>query len=251
MQTEDQKLNEAAEAEAAAAAAAATQNEAEAAASAGPAGEAPAAEETAPAGQEEFSGLDEVVEEDEDEGADEEGAAEKAAEEHSASARDPQTEIAILRGQLEQVGRMAQEDHERMLRSVAEAENVRRRAEGDIERERKYAMERFVKGIIPVFDSLDQALTLSDRSNPATKATLDGVESTINLMLKELSNFGVECINPQGEKFDPNLHQALSAVPSSDVAPNHIIAVMQKGFILNGRVVRPAMVMVAKAADQH
>lgn len=215
MQTEDQKLNEAA------AAAAGGENQADEAAKT----EATAAEEKA--AQSEQTGEDS-----------------KAAAE-----RDPQTEIAILRGQLEQLGKKALEEHERMLRAVAEAENVRRRAEADIERERKYAMERFVKGIIPVFDSLDQALTLSDRNDPATRATLDGVESTVNLMLKELSAFGVECINPQGEKFDPNLHQALSAVPSKDIAPNHILAVMQKGFILNGRVVRPAMVMVAKAAD--
>lgn len=162
---------------------------------------------------------------------------------------DPQMEIALLRTQVQVLAQKAKEDHDSMLRAVAEADNARKRAEADVERERKFAMEKFIKAIIPVYDSLDRALELSDRNDPASKATLDGVESTITLLLKELGAFGLECINPVGEAFNPNVHQAISVAPSAEMAPNHVLAVMQKGFILNGRVVRPAMVMVSKAAE--
>ncbi len=175
----------------------------------------------------------------------EEGGAAAAAE----AEQDPAVQMASMRAQLDILAKQAQADRDRMMRAVAEADNARKRAEADVERERKFALEKFVKAIIPVYDSLDQALTLSDRNDPATKATLDGVESTIKLMLKELSPFGVECINPAGAPFDPNQHQAISVAPSAEVPANHVLAVMQKGFVLNGRVVRPAMVVVSKAAE--
>lgn len=161
---------------------------------------------------------------------------------------DPQVQIATLRAQVEVLAKKSQEDRDRMLRAVAEADNARKRAEADVERERKFALEKFVKAIIPVYDSLDQALTLSNREDPATKATLDGVENTVTLLLKELKAMGVECINPQGAPFDPNQHQAISMVPSAEVPAKHVLHVMQKGFVLNGRVVRPAMVMVSQGA---
>ena len=126
----------------------------------------------------------------------------------------------------------------------------RKRAEADVERERKYALEKFVKALIPVVDSLDMALEAGkSKAESAEDAMVQGVEATLRLFLKELSSFGVERIDPVGEPFDPNVHQAISMIPSKDVKPNCIVSVMQKGFILNGRVVRPAMVMVARAAE--
>ena len=99
---------------------------------------------------------------------------------------------------------------------------------------------------MPVYDALEKALEFSDRNNEATKATIDGIENTLTLFLKEMSSFGVEQVDPTGNPFDPNFHQAVSMVPSTDVPNNHVLNTMQKGFTLNGRVVRPAMVIVAK-----
>ncbi|SPT69986.1 Heat shock protein B25.3 [Anaerobiospirillum thomasii] len=168
-------------------------------------------------------------------------------QDEAVSENDLVLECETLRGQIKILEASAQKDKETMLRAIAEAENARKRAEADVERERKFAMEKFVKGIIPVIDALDKALELSDRNDPATKATIDGVEATLNLLIKELSAFGVEIINPVGDAFDPNFHQAISMVPSAEVPANHIVAVMQKGVVLHGRVVRAATVIVARA----
>lgn len=171
-------------------------------------------------------------------------------EEAQAKEEDPQVTIAALKSQLEVLAKQALSDKEKMLRAVAEADNSRKRAEADVERERKYALEKFVKALIPVVDSLDMALEAGkSKTENAEDAMVQGVEATLRLFLKELSSFGVERINPVGEPFDPNVHQAISMIPSKDVKPNCIVSVMQKGFILNGRVVRPAMVMVARAAE--
>ena len=171
-------------------------------------------------------------------------------EEAQAKEEDPQVTIAALKSQLEVLAKQALSDKEKMLRAVAEADNSRKRAEADVERERKYALEKFVKALIPVVDSLDMALEAGkSKSENAQDAMVQGVEATLRLFLKELSTFGVERIDPVGEPFDPNVHQAISMIPSKDVKPNCIVSVMQKGFILNGRVVRPAMVMVARAAE--
>ena len=177
---------------------------------------------------------------------------EQTAEQEEAQVKeeDPQVTIAALKSQLEVLAKQALSDKEKMLRAVAEADNSRKRAEADVERERKYALEKFVKALIPVVDSLDMALEAGkSKAENAEDAMVQGVEATLRLFLKELSSFGVERINPVGEPFDPNVHQAISMVPSKDVKPNCIVSVMQKGFILNGRVVRPAMVMVARAAE--
>ena len=171
-------------------------------------------------------------------------------EEAQAKEEDPQVTIAALKSQLEVLANQALSDKEKMMRAVAEADNSRKRAEADVERERKYALEKFVKALIPVVDSLDMALEAGkSKAESAEDAMVQGVEATLRLFLKELSSFGVERIDPVGEPFDPNVHQAISMIPSKDVKPNCIVSVMQKGFILNGRVVRPAMVMVARAAE--
>ena len=171
-------------------------------------------------------------------------------EEAQAKEEDPQVTIAALKSQLEVLAKQALSDKEKMMRAVAEADNSRKRAEADVERERKYALEKFVKALIPVVDSLDMALEAGkNKAEGAEDAMVQGVEATLRLFLKELSSFGVERIDPVGEPFDPNVHQAISMIPSKDVKPNSIVSVMQKCFIFNGRVVRPAMVMVARAAE--
>lgn len=161
-----------------------------------------------------------------------------------------QSENISLKAQLEKVTKDAEQDHEQLVRAVAEAMNMKKRAEADVDRERKYGNEKIIKALLPVVDSLDLALEHTDKSNPELKSVVEGIENTMTLFLKELKNFGVERLNPVGQAFDPNLHQAITMVPSSDVKPNHVLSVMQKGFVLNGRVVRPAMVVVAKAAEK-
>lgn len=161
-------------------------------------------------------------------------------------ASDPLLEIAALKAQIAKLEENSKNDKDKLIRAVAEADNARKRAIADVERERKYGIEKFVKSLLPIYDSLEKALEFTDRNNEALKSTVEGIESTLNLFLKELKNFGVECINPKGEPFNPNYHQAISMVPSNEVGANCVLHVMQKGFLLNGRVVRAAMVMVAK-----
>lgn len=141
----------------------------------------------------------------------------------------------------------AQQEKERSLRVAAEMENLRRRAAMDVEKAHKFALEKFAGELLPVIDSLERALEMSDRENDLIKPTLEGVELTLRSMLNAVGKFGVLPIDPQGESFDPNRHQAMSMVENPNVSPNTVLAVMQKGYELNGRVIRPAMVMLAKA----
>lgn len=144
----------------------------------------------------------------------------------------------------------AQEEKDRALRTLAEMENLRRRTAQDVDKARKYALEKFASELLPIVDSLERALELSDKENEALKPTLEGVELTLRSMLSTVAKFGVNPIDPQGQLFDPNQHQAMSMVENPNVAPNTVMAVMQKGYELNGRVIRPAMVMVARAPAQ-
>ena len=156
-------------------------------------------------------------------------------------------ELTALLEKLAQAEAAAQEEKDRALRIAAEMENLRRRSALDVEKAHKFALEKFSGELLPVIDSLERALELSDRENEALKPTLEGVDLTLRSMLSTVAKFGVEAINPLGEPFDPNRHQAISMVENGQVAPNSVIAVMQKGYELNGRIIRPAMVMVARA----
>ena len=160
---------------------------------------------------------------------------------------DFEAQIADLQGQITHLQQTAADDRDKMLRAVAECENLRKRTAQEVDRERKYALEKFVRSLLPIYDALEKALEFSDRNNEATKATLEGVENTLSLMLKEFSSFGVELVDPTKQAFDPNFHQAIAQVPSNDVPNGHVLNTMQKGFTLNGRCVRPALVVVAKA----
>ncbi len=161
-----------------------------------------------------------------------------------------QAEVEALKAQLKDQAEKAKSDLERMARAAAESDNRRKRAEADVERERKYGNEKLLKALLPVVDSLELAMQHIDQGNEAMKSTYDGISNTMNLFLKELSNFGVVREDPKGKPFDPNKHQAISMVESTEVGNNCVLDVMQKGFILNGRVVRPAMVVVARNSGQ-
>jgi molecular chaperone GrpE len=133
------------------------------------------------------------------------------------------------------------------LRAQADAQNVKRRAEQDVERARKFALERFCGELLPVVDNLERALEAAAGGDETAKPIAEGVELTLKSFMNALGKFNIEPVDPQGEPFDPNLHQAMSMVENPEVEPNTVIAVMQKGYTLNGRLVRPAMVMVSRA----
>ena len=134
------------------------------------------------------------------------------------------------------------------LRAQADAANVQRRAEQEIDKARKFALDRFVGELLPVVDNMERALSAAADSG-AEASIIEGLELTLKSFMDALKKSGVEIVDPQGEPFDPQLAQAMSMVENPDVEPNTVIAVMQKGYTLNGRLVRPAMVMVSKAAE--
>jgi molecular chaperone GrpE len=133
------------------------------------------------------------------------------------------------------------------LRAQADAQNIKRRAEQDVEKARKFALESFCKELLPVVDNLERTLAVTAGHDESVKPIIEGVELTLKSFTDALRKFNVEPVDPQGEPFDPQLHQAMSLVENPDVEPNTVIAVMQKGYTLNARLVRPAMVMVSKA----
>ena len=137
---------------------------------------------------------------------------------------------------------------EALIRSHADLQNVRRRAERDVENAHKYAVEKFVKDLLAVLDSMDRALELAETTEGFDTSMLEGIQMTHKLLLDTAAKHGVELINPVGEAFDPQEHQAMSMVESADHNPNTVTAVMQKGYKLEGRVIRAAMVMVTKGA---
>ncbi|WP_193161596.1 nucleotide exchange factor GrpE [Microbulbifer hainanensis] len=133
------------------------------------------------------------------------------------------------------------------LRAQAEAQNARRRAQQDVERAHKFATEKLLQDLLPVVDNLERALATIDAGDEANKAIVEGIELTRKSFVDTLTKHSVEVVDPAGEPFDPELHQAMTQVPNGDVEPNTVLDVFQKGYRLNGRLVRPAMVVVSKA----
>ncbi|HRF87481.1 MAG: nucleotide exchange factor GrpE [Cellvibrionales bacterium] len=135
---------------------------------------------------------------------------------------------------------------DQVLRANAEMQNVRRRAEQDVEKAHKFALERFAGELLAVVDNLERALTAIAEEDATQR---EGVELTLKSLLATLEKHGVNLINPQGETFNPEHHQAITMLEVAGVAPNAVVEVMQKGYSINGRLLRPAMVVVAKAAS--
>ena len=134
---------------------------------------------------------------------------------------------------------------DKMLRTVADAQNTKRRAEQDVSKAHKFGTEKFANEMLPIIDSLGMALQGKSDSEE-NKVISEGVEMTLQMFLNALEKFSVVQIDPQGEVFNPELHQAMSMVDGGEAASNTVVAVMQKGFTISGRLLRPAMVMVAK-----
>lgn len=149
--------------------------------------------------------------------------------------------VGKLEDQLEQF-------RDQALRSQAEAENTRRRAARDVENAHKFALEKFAADLLPVLDSLEKAVEAAAGSEGADSIA-EGVELSLKLFLSVLEKHGVERIDPAGEPFDPQVHEAMAMVPSTHAEPNAVLEVMQAGYLLNGRVVRAAKVVVARAPE--
>ena len=163
----------------------------------------------------------------------------------SAEQVDPRDEkIANLEAQLAEA---ETRERDSVLRIKAEMENLRRRTELDVEKAHKFALEKFVNELLPVLDSLDRALEVADKDNDAMAAMVEGIELTRKSMLDVVAKFGVQVVADIDVPMDPNVHQAIAMVESEDVAAGNVLGVMQKGYTLNGRTIRAAMVTVAKA----
>ena len=133
------------------------------------------------------------------------------------------------------------------LRAQAEIENIRRRAEMDVEKAHKFALEKFANELLPVIDSLERALEVANKEDAQLAPMIEGIELTLKGLLGAVRKFGVEVVGETGVPFNPEVHQAMSMMESEEFEPNHVMLVMQRGYTLNGRLLRPAMVAVSKA----
>ena len=182
-----------------------------------------------------------------------EDAKQNEAQEELSSVQDEAVESETLEGDInalqaeldamrDEMARM--KDHS--MRALAEAQNMKRRAEIDVDNARKYGAEKIVTELLPVVDNLERALQAADAELDGVKPVLEGVELTLKGFLDALAKSNVEIVDPHGEPFDPAVHQAMTMIDNPDVESNSVVAVMQKGYRLNGRLLRPAMVVVAK-----
>jgi len=160
----------------------------------------------------------------------------------------PEKNADSLEAQLEQAQAKASENWEHYLRAKAEMDNLRRRNAKDLENAHKFGIEKFVSELLPVLDSMGMGLAVEDASAESLR---EGMELTMNMLVKMMEKLGIEEIDPINEKFDAEKHQAITMQPNADVEPNTVIAVMQKGYSLNERLIRPAMVMVSKAVEEE
>lgn len=139
----------------------------------------------------------------------------------------------------------ADEYWNQLLRTKAELDNTQRRAKRDVESAHKFALEKFVTELLPVKDSLELGLSAASEENAGLEKLREGVELTLKMFTAALEKFGVSEVNPDGERFDPELHQAMTMQDAPDIEPNTVLSVFQKGYLLNGRLIRPAMVVVS------
>jgi molecular chaperone GrpE len=160
------------------------------------------------------------------------------------------TPIEQLAGQLTEATRKAEEHWDKFVRTQAELENLKRRAEKDVQNAHKFALEKFAKELLTVVDSLELGLQAATGDSPDVQKLREGMELTLKQLLSALEKFNIRVIDPEGEKFNPELHQAMAMQPSETAEPNTVIKVFQKGYLLNERLLRPAMVVIAQASAQ-
>ncbi len=151
-----------------------------------------------------------------------------------------------LQQQLEEAEAKAKENWDQLLRVKAEQENLRRRHEREVENAHKYALERFVQDLLPVIDSLEMGAEAAASEGATLEKVREGTELTLKMLLSTIEKFGIQAVHPEGEPFNPEYHQAMSMLESPEHAANTVMNVMQKGYTLNERLIRPAMVVVSK-----
>jgi len=168
----------------------------------------------------------------------------------SAAAEAKDETVAKLEAEIEELKKKADENWNQFLLEKAENENVRRRAQNDIEKAKNFAIERFVQELIPVKDSLEMGLAASKEEGADVAKLREGTELTLKMFADVTAKFGIETVDPLNESFNPEFHQAMT-LQESDKKPNTVLAVMQKGYLLNGRLIRPAMVVVSKTMSKE
>jgi molecular chaperone GrpE len=205
------------------------------------AGEEPSANQEPSVGEEPSGNLEPSAD-------NEPSAAEEAAE-AAESAEEAVADIVEAEITLEHLQEELTAAKDAALRAQAEAQNARRRAEQEVEKARKFALERFAGALLPVVDNMERSIeAVSAVAAEEVKPIAEGVELTLKSLMEVLAKFNIEQINPVGEPFDPQLHQAMTMIPNPDLEPNTVMDVMQKGYTLSGRLIRPAMVVVSKGA---
>jgi molecular chaperone GrpE len=155
--------------------------------------------------------------------------------------------VAELEAKLAEAEKQAAEAKDQSLRAMAEMDNLRRRTDRDLENAHKYALEKFANELLPVIDSLEMGVAAAQDEGVDVAKLREGTEMTLKLFETAIDKFGIKSVHPHGEAFNPEHHQAMSMIDSPEHAPNTVIDVMQKGYLLNDRLVRPAMVVVASA----
>ena len=156
------------------------------------------------------------------------------------------SKIEDLESQLQEAQQSAKDNWDKLLRSQAEMENLKRRTTKDLENAHKFALDGFVKALLEVSDSLTMGIKSAQDEKATIETSTEGLELTMKVFNSTLEKFGVESINPVDEKFDPELHEAVTMVPMPDKKSNTVLEVIQTGFTLNGRLVRPALVIVVQ-----
>lgn len=159
-------------------------------------------------------------------------------------------ELAQLQTALEEAKAKADENWEKLLRKEAEFQNFRKRAETDVANARKFGIEKFASELLAVIDSFEQAKSIEINEDTKATSIMEGMDLTHKVLLDVLHKFGIEVLDPTGEAFNPQFHEAMSMQETADAKPNEVIMVMQKGFMLQDRVLRPARVIVAKAPSK-
>ena len=162
----------------------------------------------------------------------------------------PEVSVEELSKRLEQAEQKANENWDKAVRMQAEMENLKKRTQKDLESAHKFALEGFVKELLPVIDSLELGLQAAIGDSDEVQKFREGTELTLKQFESVFTKFNIDIVNPLGQPFNPELHQAMTMQPSADAEPNTVLNVFQKGYVLNGRLIRPAMVVVAKADDK-
>ncbi len=161
----------------------------------------------------------------------------------------PAEEYEALQAKLDEAQAKAEENWNQFLRARAELENVRRRSERDVEQARRYGLEKLASELLGVRDSLEMGVSAAHEEGADVAKLREGSELTLRMLVQAMEKFDIQEIDPQGEKFDPDRHEAMAAQESAEHEPNTVIHVVQKGYVLGERLLRPAMVIVARAAE--